>query len=84
VRVNQRTPVWNVLPGDEYSYLIDYSNDARGPATNVVITDALPDSVTYLWDTSGATPTVDAGSNTLVWHLGALGAHRSETFELRA
>ncbi|HUX76699.1 MAG TPA: PKD domain-containing protein [Anaerolineae bacterium] len=83
VRVNQQTPVWNVVPGDEYSYLIDYSNDARGPATDVVITDALPDSVTYLRDTSGVTPTVDAGSNTLVWHLGALGAHRSETFELR-
>jgi len=83
VGVSKRTPIWNVVPGDEYSYFIDYSNNASGRATDVVITDTLPFSVTYLWDTSGFTPAFDPINNTLVWHLGALASHRSETFELR-
>jgi len=83
VRVNQGTPVWNVVQGDEYSYRIEYVNDRGGPATGVVITDTLPRFVTYLWDTSGVTPTVDPDRNTLVWHLGTLG-NRWKTFELRA
>jgi len=82
VWVNKRTPVWNVVPGDEYRYVINYGNDTNDPATDVVITDTLPDYVAYLRDTSGITPTVDPGSRTLVWRLGALEGQQSGTFEL--
>jgi len=82
VRVNQWRPVGNVERGKEYRYFIEYANDANGLATDVVVTDTLPYSVTYLRDTSGVTPTFDSGSRTIAWHLGTLGAYRSKTFEL--
>jgi len=82
VWVNKSAPVGNIVPGDEYRYVIDYGNEASNPATDVVITDILPDYVTYLRDTSGVTPTVDSDTRTLVWRLGRLGGQQSETFEL--
>jgi len=82
VWVNKSAPVRSIVPGDEYRYVIDYGNDASNPATDVVITDTLPDYVTYVRDTSGVTPIVDPGSRTLVWHLGTLGEQQAGTFEL--
>jgi len=82
VWVTKRAPVRSIVPGDEYRYVIDYGNDASNPATNVVITDTLPDYVAYVRDTSGITPTVDPGSRTLVWRLGVLEGQQAGTFEL--
>jgi len=82
VWVGKWAPVRSIVPGDEYRYVINYGNDASNPATDVVITDTLPEYVTYVRDTSGITPTVDPGSRTLVWHLGMLGEQQAGTFEL--
>jgi len=82
VWVNKSAPVGNIVPGDEYRYVINYGNDASNPATDIVITDTLPEYVTYVRDTSGVTLTVDPGSRTLVWHLGMLGEQQAGTFEL--
>jgi uncharacterized repeat protein (TIGR01451 family) len=84
VTVNKWAPIHRIVPGDEFSYIIEYSNGASGPATDVVITDRLPQGVTYLWDTSGVSPDMGPGGNVLVWRLGSLGGFRSKSFELRA
>jgi len=82
VWVRKWAPVRSIIPGDEYRYVIDYGNDASNPATNVVITDTLPDYVAYVRDTSGITPTVDSGGRTIAWRLGALEGQQAGTFEL--
>jgi len=83
VSVGKEAKPWNVSPGDELSFFISYSNNASGPATDVIITDTLPYSMTYLWDTSGVSPTLDPLNNTVTWRLGGLGAQCSGEFEMR-
>ncbi|MBM4429848.1 MAG: DUF11 domain-containing protein, partial [Chloroflexi bacterium] len=83
VGVDKWARPWNVVPGDEFSFFIRYWNSSNAPASDVVITDTLPDYVTYQWDSSGITPTIDPETNTLVWDLGTLAAQRQRTFELR-
>jgi len=82
VWVGKWAPVRSIVPGDEYRYIINYGNDASNPATDVAITDTLPEYVTYVRDTSGITPTVDSGGRTIAWRLGALEGQQAGTFEL--
>ncbi len=41
-------PVGNQLPGTELTYTITVTNTGTGVATNIVITDAIPDYTTYV------------------------------------
>jgi uncharacterized repeat protein (TIGR01451 family) len=81
--VDKQAPIAQVVPGEEFSYVIRYGNKGSGPATDVVMTDTLPHGVIYHGDTSGVTPIIDPAHNTLVWRLGRLGGYRSRAFELR-
>ncbi|RME46626.1 MAG: DUF11 domain-containing protein, partial [Caldilineae bacterium] len=58
------------VPGRDIVYTIEYANQSAVTITNVLITDTLPVSTTYVGDSSGFTPTVSTG--TVVWHVGSL------------
>lgn len=61
-----------VEPGNTLVYTIAYNNTGTAVATEVVITDTLPTSVSY--ESASPTPTTfDSATNTLVWdNLGGL------------
>lgn len=59
-----------VIPGDRLVFLLTYHNDGAQPATDLVLTNPVPASVTYSGtDDTTATVSVDGGKT---W--GALGA----------
>ncbi len=59
--------------GSRYLYWLEYRNDGDLPATNVVVTDTLPVTLTYVSDGAPVVPTFPGG-NQVVWSLGALPA----------
>ncbi len=78
-------------PGDIISYTIHYTNTGSTEATEVEITDYLPDLTSYTYVSSFPAGIYDAGSNTLSWTkneiptLATLGAESGEiTIQLRA
>ncbi|MGD1995120.1 MAG: DUF11 domain-containing protein, partial [Anaerolineae bacterium] len=80
VGVDKWAPIWNVSPGDEFTYIIRFYNSWSGTATNVQITDTLPLSVTYLAGDLG--PAYDEDTHTLTWDIGTLGGDREKEIEL--
>lgn len=70
-----------VSPGDILTYTVTINNIGSIIATNVVITDVLPNYTTYVTDTTGVVPTVTP-PYTYVWALGNLAARTGITFEL--
>lgn len=63
-----------VLPGQELTYTVGWTNDTGKVATDVTITDTLPNDVTYMEGsasindgTHSDTVSYDAGSNTITW-----------------
>jgi len=72
-----------VLPGELITYTIAVTNTGSITASNIVITDVLPSSLTYVSDTSGITPTTPT-AGTYVWRLPSnLGADDRTSFNLR-
>lgn len=66
-----KTPsTYSAVPGDPVTYTIVYSNDSPMNANNVVITDTIPDGLTYVSCTGGCARAGD----TLTWTIGALGS----------
>jgi len=64
------------VPGDQIEFKVEYQNRGNWEASNVVISDTLPDGLTYVSsrDESGPlTPTI-VGGNTAVWSIGSLPA----------
>lgn len=55
-------------PGDTVRYVVTVTNDGTIDHTNVVVTDTLPDGVTFV----SATPVATSGPNPLVWDVGTL------------
>ncbi|HIQ04221.1 MAG TPA: DUF11 domain-containing protein [Anaerolineae bacterium] len=68
VTIAKAAPAY-VVPGENAVFTITYGNAGLGDATNVVITDTLPISTTYVSDTSGL-PTDTSTLGTVVWTVG--------------
>lgn len=66
-----------VTVGDEIAYTITVTNTGDAEAENVVVTDTLPEGVTYLESTGNGA--YDADARTIAWTVGALAAEESET-----
>lgn len=60
----------NATPGNNLTYEIYYRNYGNSPAADVVITDTLPVSTTYLSFSGSYTPTLSG--NQLTWNLGTV------------
>ena len=66
-------------PGDVISYTVGYGNAGSGSASDVVITETLPDNVTFL----GPNYWVPVGSNTYVYTIPSLLAGQGGILDLR-
>ncbi|MEJ5311457.1 MAG: carboxypeptidase regulatory-like domain-containing protein [Anaerolineae bacterium] len=72
-------------PGEIITYTLTIQNLGSLNATNVVLTDVLPNNTTYVQDTSGVTPIeTPGGSGIWVWNLGTLNAGAQTSFQLAA
>jgi len=60
-----------VRPGDVISFSLTYKNTGV-QATNVVMTDTLPSSLTYVAGSANNTPSYNAATHTLTWRLGTI------------
>ena len=77
--VSKAGPTYGIV-GQELVYTITLENRGVATATNVVLTDTLPLSTTYVSDDSGVSPTCDAG--VCVWSFGDVLSDTSITFHL--
>ena len=57
LQVSQSVNAADAVPGDELTYTVTVTNDGPSPASNVVVTDNLPDGVTFV---SGTGPDGEA------------------------
>lgn len=83
LEINKWTRFNNMVPGETFTYTIEYSNKSNGDVDNVIITDTLPPWISYLSDTSGVIPTWDASNRTLEWTIGHLASYRNVNFEVQ-
>jgi len=60
----------NAAVGDSFDYQIAVSNDSRIEATNVVVTDAIPDGIAYV----SSNPAATVSGNSVSWSMGSLAA----------
>ena len=80
ITVAKNAPPYGVI-GEELVYTIVISNDNSTIAENVLFTDTLPISTTYIGDDSGISPTF-VGNNTYIWPIGDLAADTILTIHL--
>ncbi|QDU57686.1 SdrD B-like domain-containing protein [Aeoliella mucimassa] len=66
----------DVAPGDTVVYTIDVTNNGPSTATNVVLTDTLPDDVTFNAGSSTPSPDTNVGG-VLTYNLGTLASGAS-------
>ncbi|MDI6781398.1 MAG: T9SS type A sorting domain-containing protein [bacterium] len=71
----------DVLQGATLSYRIIYSNLGNIEAANVILTDYLPQGVTYINNTLG-TPTLSNSNKTITWSISSISAQTQKEFEL--
>ncbi|MCP4361118.1 MAG: ExeM/NucH family extracellular endonuclease, partial [Chloroflexi bacterium] len=83
--VSKSGPQYAII-GDSLVYTIDIDNQGAVTATNVLVTDTLPISVTYVSDDSGwACPACTLGaSGTLTWTAGNVPSNTLHFFNLTA
>jgi uncharacterized repeat protein (TIGR01451 family) len=66
-------------PGDTLAYTLVYYNSGSGVATDVVVTDTIPNSTTFV----GSSPNNDdVSGNTYTWNTGFLGAYSGGTITI--
>ncbi|HET90442.1 MAG TPA: DUF11 domain-containing protein, partial [Chloroflexi bacterium] len=70
------------FPGDVITYTLTYGNNGSAVAADVVISDTLPVSVTYVSGSITGSGADDSGAPTLVWRVGSLpaGASRQASY----
>lgn len=66
----------DIEPGDTIVYTLNVVNNGPSTATNVVVTDSLPNDVTF--QTAGSTPPDAATVSSLIYNLGTLTPGASE------
>jgi uncharacterized repeat protein (TIGR01451 family) len=66
------------LVGDTVNYTIVVNNPSQVAATNVVVTDNVPNGIQYV----SSTPAAQASGNSLTWSLGSLAAGASATINV--
>lgn len=74
-----KTAPTQVTAGNQLTYTITVTNNGPGTASNVVVTDTLPDGVSYAADTDSC---VDNGDGTLTCSLGQMLDGDSITFQI--
>lgn len=72
IACNKSAPA-NVLAGQEFTYTIDVSNPSQVDATNVMVTDTLPDGITLV----SSNPPSQGGGQTQTFSLGTVPAGQS-------
>lgn len=55
-------PSHTVVPGDRLVFVLDYRNTSQSPATNMIVTNPVPATVSYE-DADGALVSVDGGKS---------------------
>ena len=68
-----------VSAGEELTYTIQYANVGNVPAQDVVLTDMLPDDVTFLSATGGG----QEEQGIIIWNIGTLTANESGVVEVK-
>ena len=64
------------------TYTLTVTNTGNGDATNVKVTDVLPDALEY--DYKSGSPTPDASDQTLTWTLGTISSQETKTITFQA
>ncbi|MEQ9105738.1 MAG: SdrD B-like domain-containing protein [Rhodothermales bacterium] len=72
VKVEKTASETDVDLGDAFSYTLTASNIGDGPATGVVLTDALPYGVAFVSANPNAGVSYDANTHTITWTVGSL------------
>lgn len=75
------TPTAGVIPNNVVTYTLDVSNNGPNDTTNVILTDVLPSSLTYI----NSIPSVETYNPTTgVWNIGVLAVNITKTLVIRA
>lgn len=69
----------NVMAGEPFDYSISVSNPSQVDATNVVVTDSLPNGLAY----ESSNPSASAGGNSLTWNLGTVAPGATQMINVR-
>ncbi len=72
--------VTSVIAGTNTTYTVTITNDGPSSVTGATVVDPLPAGVTFVSATGGAT--YDAGTNTIHYTTGTIGAGGTETFTI--
>lgn len=68
------------MVGDTVRYMIEVTNPSEVDATNVVVTDNIPDGISYV----SSSPSASASGNMLTWNLGTLGPRQTTAISVEA
>lgn len=77
ISVSKTTTVSQAAPGSQIPYTITVRNTGDGKASNLVVSDKLPDSLTYVSSSAGGS--YDGGSHEVSWTIPALDAGQTIT-----
>ncbi len=77
IACNKSAPA-NVLAGQEFSYTIVVTNPSDVDATNIAVTDTLPNGVTLV----SARPPAQGRGQSQTWSLGTIGPRGSSTIDM--
>lgn len=77
ISVSKTTTASQAAPGSQIPYTITVRNTGDGKATNLAVSDKLPDSLTYVSSSAGGS--YDAGSHEVKWTIDALDAGQAVT-----
>ncbi len=64
--------------GETLTYRLDVANPGDLPSKNIVVSNVMPDGLSYL----GSNPTAAVGGKQLQWRLGELGPRQRQTIEV--
>ncbi len=72
---------WEIIVGDNFSYIVTVSNNGPNTAENAVLTDTLPINVSFVSATPEET-SYEPSTRTITWHLGNIVNYDGKTIEV--